>query len=141
MGLGVSPLTYFNYNLSFPWGILGFGALTGVLFQPTSDSAMYGYNLISVPVGVLVRYETAHRLCGVVEIGAGATVNFVTYKDQYFYREDVKTTKLFLTPTLGAGYRISQRFGVFVCTSLNLIFFDGATYSSIVPGLRAEISF
>lgn len=141
MGLGVSPLSYFSYNLSFPWGILGLGALTGVLFQPTNDSARYGYNLISVPAAVLVKYETASRFCGIAEISAGAAVNFVTYKDQYFYRDDVTTTKFFINPTIGAGYRISQRFGAFVCTSLNLIFFDGATYASIVPGLRGEINF
>lgn len=141
MGLGFSPLAYFSYNLSFPWGILGIGAITGVLFQPTSDSARYGYNLLTVPAGILVKYETASRFCGFIEVATGAAVSFVTYKDQYFYREDVTTTKLFLIPTIGAGFKINPRIGVYLYGSLNTIFFDGAIYTGITPGLRGEFNF
>jgi len=138
MKLGFTPLAHFNYNLDLSWGVLGFGVLSGALFESTTEDVRYQYGLYSFPAAITVKYATKSSVSIFAEASGGVIINRVVYKNEYLYREDLTATKIFLAPTVGAGININSRLGLSLFSSLIMIFFDDATYLGITPGLRAE---
>ena len=137
------PIAFFTYNLSFPWGVIGFGIATGANIDSTKTSVPYQFDLVSVPIAALAQYYTHFDfpLYGFIEIAAGLAINALMYRGTYSGMTDATVGKVYLMPTIGGGWHFVPELAVSIYSSFVMILFDDAAYIGISPGLRVELSF
>lgn len=142
-GLAYTPAASVSFNLSFPWGILGFGVMSGCNIQPTGAEAAYQANLLSIPVAASVRYTTnfASRLFGFVEAAGGIAVNMVLYKEAYPDRTNSTALKPFFEPGAGVGVFLAPWFYLAGYCGFMMIWYDDAPYLGVSPGIRLGFDF
>ncbi|MBN1410926.1 MAG: hypothetical protein JW969_08775 [Spirochaetales bacterium] len=141
-GIGTSPLVYGAYNMTFEWGILGFGAVTGAVILFENPLIAYQFDTLAIPLAAIVRYETNFDtpLFGFGELCAGITVLTVNYKGSYGITQ-TPALKPLVSAGIGAGYRITPNFNISLSGTCNLIIMDSATYIDITPAIRAGFYF
>ncbi len=142
MMLAFYPTAFFNFNLSFFWGVIGFGILTGTNIQSTRTDVASQYDLLSIPIAVTVKYSTNFDfpLYGFVEVASGLAVNALMYKNANERTNNATTGTFFLAPAIGGGYYFIPELAVSVYSSVMMIFFGSSTYIGISPGLRVEFN-
>ena len=138
--MGYNPTSQVNYNIALNWGHIGLGLLTGVSLQSTNENIGFGYDMLSFPIALNLRYLTAFSSAVVfsADVSAGAMINRVTFKDNAV--GDITTTKPFLAPTVGVGMRLGERFLLTMYGSYMMIFFDENATTGIIPGARLEFT-
>ena len=133
----------FYVNLRFPWGLLGFGLLSGYQHQATQD-VRYPFDMRTIPVAVDVRYLTAFPgafyLSG--SLLGGVALNLIDFWDDPVYRDDLFTAKAMVSGSVGGGFLLLRRkLGVGVKASLVGIFFNDTVYLGVNPALQIEYRF
>ena len=143
MMLAFYPEAFFNFNLSYYWGVISFGILVGINIDSTREEVTYQYNLLSIPFGVSAKYSTNFNfpIYGFIEIAGGLAINIVTFKEVYENMSDVAAAKVFLLPTIGGGFFLKPELSVSLHASFLMIFFDNSAYIGIAPGLKIEFNF
>jgi hypothetical protein len=136
--LAAAPAVSAAYNLTFPWGILGFGLYSGCNIAGTSTEATYQSTLFSIPAAAQVRYRTNFnsRFYGFVEATGGITVNILSYKEDYPGLSNSTSVTPFIAPGLGVGLRIIPWLSVSAYGNFTMIFFDDGLYMGISPGVE-----
>jgi hypothetical protein len=131
-----APAVSAAYNLSFPWGILGFGLYSGCNIAGTE--ATYQSTLFSIPAAAQVRYRTNFnsRFYGFVEATGGITVNILSYKENYPGLSNSTSISPYIAPGLGVGLRIIPWLSVSAYGNFTMIFFDDGLYMGISPGVE-----
>jgi len=143
MMLAFYPEAFFNFNLSYYWGVISFGILVGINIDSTREEVTYQYNLLSIPFGVSAKYSTNFDfpLYGFIEIAGGLAINIVTFKEVYKNMSDVAAAKVFLLPTIGGGFFLTPELSASLYAGFLMIFFDNSAYIGIAPGLKIEFNF
>jgi len=133
----------FYVNLRFPWGVLGFGLLSGYQHQATQD-VRYPFDMRTIPLAVDVRYLTAFPgafyLSG--SLLGGVALNLIDFWYDPVYRDDLFTAKAMVSGSVGGGFLLLRRkLGVGVKASLVGIFFNDTVYLGVNPALQIEYRF
>jgi hypothetical protein len=141
--LAATPVTAVGYNLSFHWGILGFGLYSGCNIAGTSTEATYQSTLFSIPAAAQVRYRTNFnsRFYGFIEANGGITVNILTYKENYPGLSNSTSVTPFIAPGLGVGFRILKWLSVSAYGNYMMLFFEDGLYMGISPGVKVGFHF
>ncbi|MBN1835062.1 MAG: hypothetical protein JW820_04370, partial [Spirochaetales bacterium] len=143
LGVGIPALVSFGYTLERPWGALDFAALTGFQYQGTRQDVRYGYHLLAAPLGAEVRYTTRWASPWYVSGGAagGAAFNFVVYKEAYPFRGNLLNISAFAAPSVGGGYRLSDRLSLELNAYVWMVFFTDAVYFGLTPTFGVQLAF
>jgi len=143
LGIGVPALVRFGYALERDWGALRFEALSGFEYQGSRADVRYGYNLLTVPLGAAILYNTRWASPWYLTVGAagGVTFNFVVYKEAYPFRDNLLNISAFAAPSAGVGYRISPRVSLELQAYLWMVFYTDLLYLGAAPvlGLRMAL--
>jgi hypothetical protein len=138
LNMAITPVAAIGYNLSFHWGILGFGLYSGCNIAGTSTEATYQSTLFSIPAAAQVRYQTNFnsRFYGFVEANGGIAVNILAYKENYPGLSNSTSVTPFVAPGLGVGFRVLKWLSVSAYGNYMMLFFEDGLYMGISPGLR-----
>jgi hypothetical protein len=129
------------YAVPTPYGKVGVLFLTGAMGTETKDRGDTGYQMISFPAALGLRYETAPSsslfLC--LDVSGGVMFSMVRFLAPG--AQPVSTAKPFIEPSLSAGWQLSERFRIGAGCGWETIFFDGSWISMVAPFLRVEYGF
>ena len=141
--IGSSPaiLSHALYELPTPYGKVGVLLTTGVMGTATKDQGDSGYQMLSFPAAVGLRYETVPSsslfLC--LDVSGGVLFSMVRFLRTGV--QPVSTAKPFIEPSISAGWQLSERFRIGAGCGWATFFFDGSWISMVSPFLRVEYGF
>jgi len=138
---GINLLSQLHYYRNVDRGDLGIGFSTGVIGLSSNDGMEFDYDIVSIPLGVNMRYMTvsASRFYWTVDLTFGAMINMVRFKSGS--EDRLTTSKPFFAPTLSIGRHFFDRWRLAAYGSYLMILFDNNFFTGITTGLRLEYSF
>ena len=137
MDIGYFPGLDLSYNFPFIWGVLELGFFSGVNVESTLFGLNGGYDLYSIPVGLLAGYTSGFSfpVNFFVEVNSGAVLNIFRYKEEIEDASAQFVLKWFVNPSLGITFQVISGLDLMLQGSLLLINFKDQLYQAITPGL------
>ncbi len=107
---GPSLSSHLLYTLPTRYGTVGISFVTGAMGMATKAQVDPGYQMLSLPVALGLRYETfpSSSLFLRVDLTGGMLASFIRFSAPG--TEPISTLKPFVQPSLSAGWQLSERF-------------------------------
>ena len=141
IGVGNAMLTRVLYMFPMRVGLVGAGILMGVVDMATLEYAAWYYRMLCFPAGIDLRYETALAVPFFIafDVASGAMISRISFDQQGI--PGITTAKIFVAPSLSAGWIPFDNLRIALGIGGMAIFFDNSPFTAVSPSLRVEYAF
>jgi TolB-like protein len=144
MGITLTPIVYIDFLSYRDRVTMGYGLLFGYQCENTTNDypePLLAYELTSMPVALHSRFifDFIAPFFFSFDASIGFTINDINYKEDE--KTDFVTTKVFVSPGVGAGMLFGSNIQVYIYNNILLIFFDNTIYMADSVGLAVQLSY
>ncbi|MGA2765525.1 MAG: hypothetical protein ABSG17_19430 [Spirochaetia bacterium] len=141
IGVGNAMLTRVLYMFPMRVGLVGAGILMGFVDVATREYTAWYYRMLCFPAGIDLRYETAFAVPFFValDVATGAMISRISFDQQGI--PGITTAKIFVAPSLSAGWLPFDNLRIALGIGGMAIFFDNSPLTAVSPSLRVEYAF